>query len=137
MGTSADQIEVEIKDERSRLGWDISELQHRLKDVVNWRGHFEKRPLAMIGGALAAGFLIASMVKSRRRGWEESEGGRGFLAPEYASELHKVRRAFVSASIDRMEKFLGDAMPGFSERLRMERETTSGASPITPERRVA
>jgi hypothetical protein len=44
MGETTDQIERHIYEKRRELGENIHELQHKLKDAVNWRVQVHERP---------------------------------------------------------------------------------------------
>ena len=62
---SANEIEQHIEDERAALERNIQDLQSRLRQVFSWRGQFQERPAAMIGGAFAAGLAISLALVSR------------------------------------------------------------------------
>lgn len=56
------EIVGQIFEERQRLGSNISELEQKFKEATDWRSHFARNPWAMLGGALAVGFLLSGVV---------------------------------------------------------------------------
>jgi ElaB/YqjD/DUF883 family membrane-anchored ribosome-binding protein len=56
------EIVGQIFEERQRLGSNITELEQKFKEATNWRSYFVRKPWAMLGGALAAGFLLSGVV---------------------------------------------------------------------------
>ena len=61
------EIERHIREQRHELGQNISELQRKVKDKLNWRMQFEQHPMAMIGVALGGGLLLSGILGSRHR----------------------------------------------------------------------
>lgn len=48
------------------LSHDLDVLEAKGKEMVDWRAHVDKRPLAMLGVAFVGGLLASSMVGGRR-----------------------------------------------------------------------
>lgn len=81
MGEKPDQIERHIRNQRSELEDNFSELEAKVKSAFDWRSQFAERPgtmlgIAFVGGALAAAILpstssITSRVSSRRRSFND------------------------------------------------------------------
>jgi hypothetical protein len=67
MGEETDEIERHIREQRHELGQNISELQRKVKDTLNWRMQFEQHPVAMLGMALGGGLLLSRILGSRHR----------------------------------------------------------------------
>jgi hypothetical protein len=65
MGQTTDQIENEIDQTREELMSNLEELESRVKDVADWRGHFRKHPGAMVAAATIGGMLVAAMFGKR------------------------------------------------------------------------
>jgi hypothetical protein len=61
MGEKPDDIAREIEQARERLGADLNQLEYRVKSTLDWRAHFDRNPLAFVGGAFAAAFLVGWM----------------------------------------------------------------------------
>jgi hypothetical protein len=64
VGQTADQIKDEIEHQREQLGSNLQQLESKVKDTVDWRSQFEQRPMAGIGLAFGAGFLLSIMMPS-------------------------------------------------------------------------
>ena len=67
MGEKTDEIERHIREQRDELGQNISELQRKVKNTLDWRVQFEQHPMAMLGIALGGGLLLSGIVSSRPR----------------------------------------------------------------------
>src|SRR3954454_10157514 len=65
MGEESNQIERRIATERGQLGQNLNELQSRVEEATDWRAHFQKRPMVMMGAAVAGGVLLASVTGRR------------------------------------------------------------------------
>jgi len=64
MGQTADQIKQEIDQQREMLGSNLQQLQTKVKETVDWRTQFEQRPMAGVGLAFGAGFLLSVLMPS-------------------------------------------------------------------------
>jgi hypothetical protein len=68
-----------IEDTKEELSHDIDVLEAKGKELVDWRAHVDKRPLAMLGVAFVGGALAAAIVGdgggSRRRSGEAFASG--------------------------------------------------------------
>jgi hypothetical protein len=64
MGETADQIKQQIDEQREQLGSNLQQLESKVKDTVDWRTQFEQRPMAGIGLAFGAGFLLSVLMPS-------------------------------------------------------------------------
>jgi len=62
-GETLEQIEKHIDATRGQLGDNLNELEGKLREVVDWRVQFDAHPLPLLGLALGAGLLLASMVR--------------------------------------------------------------------------
>jgi hypothetical protein len=70
MDEKSDQILNHIESQRSQLGRNLDELEHKVKRTADWRNHFEDNPALMLGLALGGGLIVGSMVggsSSKRR----------------------------------------------------------------------
>jgi hypothetical protein len=64
MGETADQIKQQIDEQREQLGSNLQQLETKVKDTVDWRTQFEQRPMAGVGLAFGAGFLLSVLMPS-------------------------------------------------------------------------
>jgi hypothetical protein len=67
MITQSNRIIGEIAAEKEVLGQNLQELETRVRSVADWRGHVQRRPLAMMGLAVGGGILLSALVGSPRR----------------------------------------------------------------------
>lgn len=64
MGETADQIKQQIDEQREQLGTNLQQLETKVKETVDWRTQFEQRPMAGVGLAFGAGFLLSVLMPS-------------------------------------------------------------------------
>ena len=62
MDERPDQILEHIEAQRDRLGYNLNELESRVKETTDWRVQFEKRPMVMMGVAMGGGLLLGAIV---------------------------------------------------------------------------
>ncbi len=120
MGESADQIKREIAVQRDDLGSNLSELENKAKSLTDWRGHFEKNPMTMIGVAFGGGLLLATMAggrRSRSRNYSsENKESRGSSTPSKTKETwENVKGALFGLASGKAVEFLDEVVPGFGE----------------------
>lgn len=65
MHQATHQIESNIEKSRNELGANLSELEHRVKQLDDWRHHYSLHPLLLVGAAFGGGILLASMLGGR------------------------------------------------------------------------
>jgi len=124
MGETTDQIAAYIEDTRDDLGSNLRELEQKVKSVTDWKQHFRKSPLTMVGVAFGGGILLASMMRGKRR----SRSGLSSLAagPEpHAGTDHQkyqamqtwdnIKGAIIGVAATRFKDFVADVIPGFQE----------------------
>jgi hypothetical protein len=63
MGEKTDEIEQHIREQRRELGQNISELQQKVKDTVNWRVQFEHCAGQWIIAFWNTGFQVAHQFR--------------------------------------------------------------------------
>lgn len=133
MGERSNQIEHEIRVERSQLDQNLNELQSRVEDMTDWRAQFRKRPMMMIGVALGGGLLLGSVSHRSSRGRrhsaeDRSEGGQPYRR---GTELQKnkamesfdtMKGALIGVAANTFQDFLGQLIPGFREQFQKTAE---------------
>jgi hypothetical protein len=67
MGETTNEIENHIEETRSELNENLSELERKVKNAVDWRSQFEERPGTMLGLALGAGVVLSAILPMPRR----------------------------------------------------------------------
>ena len=55
-------IEREIVSARNALGRQLSEVEEKAKDAIDWRSHYKRNPMPMLAAAAAAGFVISGWL---------------------------------------------------------------------------
>jgi hypothetical protein len=118
MGQTPAEIERHIRQERADLASNLGQIEQRAKDAVDWRLHFQKSPLTMIGVAVGAGMLLAAVTArpSRRRyPRHEEQRGNGDYYRAAAGPWDKVKGALMGVAANRFQQFLSRAVPGFHE----------------------
>jgi hypothetical protein len=129
MGETSYQVERHIRETRNNLGENISELEHRVKDSLNWRSQFEKRPMAMIALAFGGGALVSVLLTSSGRHWENrrpNSGARDFT-PSGSSDngkrgeayetMNALKNALVAAAVTNASGYIEEVLPGFKQEL--------------------
>jgi hypothetical protein len=67
MGQKPDEITRHIELTREKLGWNLEELEYKVKSVTDWRQQFRKNPLSLLGVAFSGGILLAATLGGNRR----------------------------------------------------------------------
>jgi hypothetical protein len=147
MGENSNQIEREIQAERGQLGRNLNDLQSKVEEVTDWRTHFNKRPITMMGVALGGGLLLASMTGRRPKRVRNYTEGRSSGENEHrrGTEIQKgkaletvdtIKGALIGVAANRFQDFLGQVVPGFREqfekttREKSSRVATGSRSPL-------
>jgi predicted dienelactone hydrolase len=133
MGEKTDEIERHIREQRRELGQNISELQQKVKDTVNWRAQFEQHPVAMIGIALGGGLLLSGILGSRHRNhfasqvpeqpsWNPNPRVPGAtsavppVADEKTSESwREIKTALIAVGAMKLGSLIDSVLPGFGD----------------------
>jgi len=84
MGQTADQIKQEIDQQRDMLGSNLQQLETKVKETVDWRTQFEQRPMAGIGLAFGAGFLLSVLMPS-------GDGNKSSSSSRYDTSNYRVQ----------------------------------------------
>lgn len=66
MDQRTDEIVSTILEERERLGDNIAQLERKMRAATTWETYFMRKPWAMLGIALAGGFLLSSLFTRSR-----------------------------------------------------------------------
>jgi hypothetical protein len=138
MGENSNQIEREIQAERGQLGRNLNDLQSKVEEVTDWRTHFNKRPITMIGVALGGGLLLASMTgrrskprrnyaEPRSNGENEHRRGTEIQKGKALETVDTIKGALIGVAANTFQDFLGQVVPGFREQFeKTTREKSSG-----------
>jgi hypothetical protein len=147
MGEKTDEIEQHIREQRRELGQNISELQQKVKDTVNWRVQFEQHPMAMLGIALGSGLLLSGILGSRSRTnsasrvterptWDsELPVSSVASTPQYVSDdrssrsWREIKTALIAVGAMKLGNFIDSVLPGFSDEYSKVRRSDDSFSP--------
>lgn len=111
------KIKEHIEDERRKLGEDVEEIEHRMKNAMDWRSWYERNPGYILGAAFAGGFLVA-----RYSGNSGTAPVAGYQPRRKSTQLEKVGEllentlsAVVGVATKRLEDVVSETIPGFRE----------------------
>jgi hypothetical protein len=155
MGENSEQVERHIEERRNSLSNDISELERKAKEAVDWRAQVEQRPGTMMGIAFGAGILLAAILGggSRRSRAPKAEepttalkaystdsnadyqvamaAGNDYQPSAVIETFENVKGALLGVAIAKCEEFLEELLPGFSTQYRKaEARNKSNVPPV-------
>jgi hypothetical protein len=121
------QIEEHIHSTRRKLGGNLRELEHRVKDATNWRVQFERRPWAFVGAAFGGGLLLSAVLGGRRRPPPYDRDRWSAAAPVSPSTVarhessatteiwDRIKGGLIAAAGSHIGNIIGEVIPGFRE----------------------
>lgn len=154
MGQTTGQIRDEIESQRNELGDNLHQLESKMRETVDWRHHFEQRPMTMIGAAFAGGIALGMLSgggsehKQERKQtgytmasydagqqtWDDGKPRRDAQTKRRAPEMNEIQETFdnmrgalLGLAASRARSFLAEMVPGF-EREYNEAASKRGAS---------
>jgi hypothetical protein len=120
VGQTTYQIENDIERTKDDLGANIHELEQKVKEITDWRYHYQNHPMTLLGAAFGGGILLATMFGGTgRRRFSASE-----TQPAYRSGRPKqkavetwdhIKDALVGVAAARVTDFVGELVPGFRD----------------------
>jgi hypothetical protein len=134
MAERPDQIERHIESARTELGSNLQELEYKVKQATDWRTHFERSPMTLIGVAFGGGVLLASMlgpkkwdVPAEAREYERSKSSSDYARRKPMSDTwDTLKSAVIGFTALKVRKVLDEALPGFGEQFeKAEREASN------------
>jgi hypothetical protein len=126
------KIKEHIDAERERLGQDIEEIEHRMKDAFDWRSWYQSNTVAMLAAAAAGGFLVSMVVS----GSSEPESSEEYIASastgpssmqpfksraknmqlsRIGDVLENTFAALVGVGAAKFQDYVSQVVPGFRE----------------------
>ena len=122
MGEKAERIEKYIEQQRSEVRDNMLELKHKVRRSVDWRAQVDERPLAMVGLAFGAGFLVSAFLSARTArpdfGRMSSDDYRTSQTPSYGGTLEILKGAVIGLASAKLKEFVEELLPGFQEEYR-------------------
>ncbi len=127
---SKEELQLRMEEARDSITQTVTEIKETVvqqyetvKDALDWREQFKKRPVAWSLGAAGVGFCVGYGIASAIKG--ESESGRYISSENHAYAGQPITgRSYtpLSASLDASEKANGkDEGPGLLERFKETR----------------
>ena len=113
-------IEREIESARNMLGRQLSEVEEKAKDAMDWRSHYRRNPIPMLAAAAAAGFVISGWLG----GDEHDDSGvspahpRRMMAlksPAMNQTMDTMMDALIAAASAKAAEYIEDWIPGFHQ----------------------
>jgi len=56
------QAEAQLDRARGEVATELSRLERKINDEIDWRYWVRRRPVAVLGAAAAVGFLLARLI---------------------------------------------------------------------------
>ena len=137
MAERPDQIERDIESARTELGSNLHELEYKVRQEADWKTHFERNPMTLLGLAFGGGVLLASMIGgSSRRAviatpeYQNGKSSGGGLRNTPVSESWGILKgALIGLAGTKVRDALNEALPGFAEQYdKIERGNSASAS---------
>lgn len=138
MGENPNQIEREIRQERSDLDRNLRELEDKTRALADWREHHRNHPGLFLGLAFGAGMALglATVPQMKRVGrsstWAErdtshdplhqvgamgsgSSGTRALARRQVSETWHDIADTLLRVASARAVEFVGELVPGFRD----------------------
>jgi len=120
MGQTTQQIENHIEKTRDDLGANLHELEYKVKEITDWRHHFNKRPMTLMGVAFGGGILLAALSG---RGRPAADGVISLaplrqVRPKSVETWEHIKDALMGVAATRITDFVGELVPGFADEYR-------------------
>jgi hypothetical protein len=119
MGQTTDQIENQIEKTRDDLGANFQELEQKVKEITDWRHHYQNHPMTLMGVAFGGGLLVATLFGGtrRRRSAIPSPASNVMSRPtrKAVDTWDQIQEALVGVAAARVTDFVGELIPGFAE----------------------
>ncbi len=125
MGETTGQIERHIQNTREDLSTNLSELEHKVKSVTDWRQYFENNPDAFLAAALGGGLLLSLIGSQRQRSRPapsplpdiaRSAANTGPSGP-VSETVGEIKGALIGVAATQAKSFISKLVPGFEEQL--------------------
>lgn len=137
MAQETGELKARIKAEGESLKDNLEEIEHRVKDALDWKVWYKNNTAIALGGVAAGGLLLSLLVpKSRSRSLESRfrnvimhddidgpevapNGAAHTPVRSSSSRFHEVvdntMAAVFSVAADKFQDFMSKALPGFKE----------------------
>jgi hypothetical protein len=65
MGETSDRLRTESQHALHRLEQDVNALEYRVRQEIDWRHHFRRRPWTYLAAGFAGAFVLGLMTKGK------------------------------------------------------------------------
>jgi hypothetical protein len=141
MGEATREIEAHIAETRTDLGSNLQELEQKMKSVTDWKQHFQKNPMKLLGVAFGGGILLATILGGGKRSGRERRfsnptssephGGTDHQKHKALETWDNIRGALIGVAAMRFKDFVGEVVPGFHEQFQRTEEKAKTIRPET------
>jgi len=131
----SDQIEKHIASTRSELGSNLQELEDKVKQATDWKTHFDRNPMMIMGLALGGGVLLGTVMGSNNRGVQASPRTprpNGWGQGPSNEMWDTLKGALIGLAGAKVRTMLDEVLPGFNEQYqKMARGTSASVTQHT------
>ena len=126
----SDQIEKHIASTRSELGSNLQELEDKVKQATDWKTHFDRNPMMIMGLALGGGVLLGTVMGSNGRGVQTSPRTprpNGWGQRPSNEMWDTLKGALIGLAGSKVRTMLDEVLPGFNEQYQQMVRGTSAS----------
>jgi len=136
MGETKYEIESHIVKTRDDLGANLHELEKKVKDITDWRYHYQNHPMALMGVAFGGGILLATMMGKSRSAPTSMSSSVSSIRPvknKAVQTWDHIKDALLGVAATKSTDFVGEVVPGFTKEFRSRAKATyrAGTSELT------
>ena len=129
MDKTTNQIENQIDRTRDELGANLHELEHKVKQIGDWRHHFGNHPMTLLGAAFGGGVLLATMLGRSRRATSSNSQSSPHKQKALDTWDH-IQDALIGVAAARVTDFVGELVPGFAEEFRSKARSGDASAAV-------
>jgi hypothetical protein len=111
----SERIERHIEETREHLGRNINEIEDRIRTTLDWREHYNRNPMLVLGIVCGATAALTAWLSS-----PGSPNGHRVLNSRVAGTWDKIKDAGITLATQRLAMFLDDVLPGLGRAYRRE-----------------
>ncbi len=122
MAEEPGEIKEYIEAKRKKLGDDLEEIEHRMKDAVDLRVWYNKHTTVALGAAVAGGFLLSTLVRGSTSSQSNGKPAGPVDIPKKSRTMYQLGHvldsavaALLSVAAHKVQDFVSQTIPGFKE----------------------
>lgn len=124
MDETPEQLQRTIATKHEELTSNLTALDAKAKELIDWRAQFEARPLVVLGAAFVGGVFVAALLGGSRSRRRDANDYRPIPEPRSAPASHReentwqrLRGAVGVVAASAAMELINKAAPGLTERL--------------------